>query len=150
MNRGGGHMGKYCAKYITAHTPKIFVLENVPALMENDKFRPFLMKMVASIKRTGQYKTYLKVLDTSEHGIPHSRKRMYLIGMRSDLVQDEFDPFPEPIDTIPLKTLLDTKIRGQTLDIPSGQTAQRNLKDAVASIVAKGDNPHRSLYVVNL
>lgn len=64
---------------VEAIRPAGFVMENVAALAENARWRHTIHSLKARAERLG-YLVDLWVLDASEHGVPQSRRRMFLIG----------------------------------------------------------------------
>jgi site-specific DNA-cytosine methylase len=50
----------------------------------------------------GAYNVHSAVLDTKENGIPHSRKRVYIIGIKKCIDKGTFK-FPQPIACPELK-----------------------------------------------
>ena len=71
-----------CASFIEAKAPRVFLLENVKALLSNDKGRTFkvVMDTLANL-RSGAYHVEWKLMDTQAHGVPQSRPRVYIVGI---------------------------------------------------------------------
>jgi len=76
--------------------PKFLFAENVKALTQN-KFKDDLKGMLELLDQIG-YKTYWKVFNSKDFGIPHSRQRVYILSIRKDI--DRGFEFPEPIPLI--------------------------------------------------
>jgi len=76
--------------------PKFLFAENVKALTSK-KFEKDFKGMLLLLDQIG-YKSYWKVLNSKDFGIPHSRQRVYILSIRKDI--DKGFEFPEPI---PLK-----------------------------------------------
>lgn len=72
--------------------PKAFVMENVKALAMNKRWAGTISDIRQKAESIG-YKTYLKVLDSSDYGVPQTRERMFLIGFRDAGIQYEY---PKP------------------------------------------------------
>lgn len=109
-----------CAEFIRINRPRAFVLENVKGLLSHDKakgskekhgrtFKTIINVLSKSIN--GQpfmpfytdnlgYNVYYKILDTKKYGIPQTRERIFIVGLRDD--EDTFQ-FPQPV---PLKVKL--------------------------------------------
>ena len=49
------------------------------------------------------------VLDTSDYGIPQSRKRLFIIGRKKSLFKNKNFIWPEPISCLPIKHFVDWK-----------------------------------------
>lgn len=74
--------------------PKFLFAENVRALTSK-KFADDFKSMIKLIDDIG-YKTYYKVLNSKDFGIPQSRNRVYIICIRKDI--DVGFEFPTPIE----------------------------------------------------
>lgn len=93
------------------HTPKYFILENVPHLARHDDKKTWLA-MKTSLQEIG-YK-YIECREYSPHefGIPQHRRRIYIVGSLHAL--NDFDWIEgERLDTVTdIKSILDTKTNG--------------------------------------
>ena len=78
--------------------PKAFVMENVKALAENKRWAGTISDIHKKAEEIG-YKTYLKVLNSSNYGVPQARERMFLVGFRDSEIEFEY---PEPTVKKPL------------------------------------------------
>lgn len=72
--------------------PKVFVMENVKALAMNKRWAGTIADIRKKAEEIG-YKTYLKVLNSSDYGVPQARERMFLVGFKDHSVEYEY---PEP------------------------------------------------------
>ena len=79
-------------KYANAYNPEIIVGENVPGL-ENIDGGAILEKITDDLSKAGDrgYKVQVWKLYAPDYGIPQSRTRLILVGVRNDL-----DGFPMP------------------------------------------------------
>lgn len=85
------------AQILKEKKTKFFLLENVKGLVNHDKGKT-IVQVVKLLKEAG-YKLSWKVLKSSEYGIPQIRERVYFVGIREDLVDDDFNfLFPDPIE----------------------------------------------------
>lgn len=73
---------QYYVEFLKAFKPKLFVFENVPGLL-NTGGGIYLKNMRRMMKCAG-YTTDYQVFNTSDFGIPQNRKRVILMGWRSD------------------------------------------------------------------
>lgn len=73
---------------------KYFILENVKGLVNHDKGNTF--KTVLDLLDKSGYKVFSKTLNSLDFGIPQMRERIYLVGIRKDLISNDFTfEFPE-------------------------------------------------------
>lgn len=72
--------------------PRAFVMENVKALAENKRWAGTISDIRKKAEEIG-YKTYLKVLNSSNYGVPQARERMFLIGFKEQDIDFEY-PLP--------------------------------------------------------
>ena len=64
--------------------PRIVVMENVKGLLEShfDVFMDIVNTLNSMKTTTGkQFKVFSKVLDSQDHGVPHRRKRVYIVAI---------------------------------------------------------------------
>ena len=72
--------------------PRFFILENVRGLA-SPRHKDYLERRVAEFEAIG-YTVEWKVLDSADHGVGQSRKRLFLMGVRVDVLADRArDPF---------------------------------------------------------
>ena len=89
---------------VAALKPAMFVMENVPALVEHRRWRDTLNSLRDSARQAG-YRTAVWLLDAADHGTPQHRRRMFLIGART--ADTELPAPPTPQRTPPV-TVRDT------------------------------------------
>jgi DNA (cytosine-5)-methyltransferase 1 len=65
------------ARLVRESEPQIVTMENVPALMKH----PIFKKFVSSLERQG-YNVWFDVVDSSDYGVPQTRKRLVLLGSK--------------------------------------------------------------------
>ncbi len=84
-------------KILKAKNIKYFILENVKGLVNHDKGRT--LKIVLELLDEAGYKVYHKLLNSLDFGVPQMRERIYFVGIRKDLVDDNFRyEFPKNSD----------------------------------------------------
>ena len=88
---------------------KYFILENVKGLTNHDNGNS-LRVILQELKRAG-YTVFHQVLNSIDYGVPQMRERIYFIGIRKDLVPEDFQfYFPERQPRADVKDyLIDTK-----------------------------------------
>lgn len=62
--------------------PQIFVVENVQGLLSHDQGKTF-QTILSQLACDGQYTISWKLLNSLDFGLPQSRKRVFIIGLRS-------------------------------------------------------------------
>lgn len=84
------------ARLISELKPKVFIYENVKAILSNDNGRTWetMQKVFTDL----DYTWYYKVLNAKDYGIPQNRERVYVVGFRNDLRLNKKFSFPEPIE----------------------------------------------------
>ena len=97
-------------KAIVALNPKYLMLENVKNLVSK-KFKPLFFRWLRLLEDYG-YKSYWKVLNAKDYGVPQNRERVFCISIRKD-VSDAPYIFPEPFE---LKTKLKDVLEDQVDD----------------------------------
>lgn len=84
------------ARLIQEIRPKVFIYENVRGLISHDSGKTW-SKMKDIFMNTLHYKiTEPKILNASDFGIPQTRRRLFVIGIREDLDVNDF-VYPEGI-----------------------------------------------------
>ena len=68
---------------IEAKKPKIVFLENVPNLVRHDKGRTF--RVITDKLKNAGYSVSFDILSSEYFGIPQSRSRIYIVGLRKDI-----------------------------------------------------------------
>ena len=133
-----GRIIAYVIHTLSQLQPKTFLLENVKGLATH---HPEVLRWIVEelIKiSSGRYKIEVRILNSRDHGLPHCRSRLFIIGIDKSLVQSDA-PFewPEPIGHPPLELLLDPCARPATVhDMPpaSQGTARSNFITAFRQI----------------
>lgn len=99
VQRIGAHIDKRndlvltYARLIEDVQPRFFLMENVPGLLGSrgdSIFRSFL----SQVKKSGYY-PYIKILDAEDYDVAQRRRRVFIVGIRSDVHKNEF-VFPSP------------------------------------------------------
>ena len=86
------------ARIIKEAQPKIFIYENVRALLSHDNGNTWriMQEVFSELNYSYSYKT----LNAKDYGIPQNRERIFVVGFRNDLKLESHFEFPDPI---PLK-----------------------------------------------
>lgn len=84
------------ARLIDEIKPKVFIYENVRAVTSHDSGRTW-EKMQEVFKELGYTFTW-KVLNAKNYGIPQNRERLFVVGIREDIIGSAAFEFPAPIE----------------------------------------------------
>mmetsp|Transcript_35378 Transcript_35378/g.82160 ORF Transcript_35378/g.82160 Transcript_35378/m.82160 type:complete len:370 (-) Transcript_35378:93-1202(-) len=148
--KGRGEIFFHVRDYIDHGRPRVFVLENVSGLVKINGGKYF-QAIMASLEALGGYNIYSQVLDTKEHGIPQSRRRVYIVGIKKDCDRGTF-AFPEPVQLPSIERFLEprpTRPPASALPPESQGTARKNVRQALKELVEKGHNPMKESFVVD-
>ena len=85
------------SKIIKVKQPKSFLLENVKGLM-NINNGETLKEILSLLEKIG-YKVFSQILESVNFGIPQARGRVYFVGIRNDIFNDNFF-FPSKFNKI--------------------------------------------------
>lgn len=84
------------ARLVSEIKPKVFIYENVKALLSNDGGRTWetIQKIFTDLNYTWSF----KVLNAKDYGIPQNRERIFVVGFRNDLVLQKKFQFPKELE----------------------------------------------------
>ncbi len=99
------------ARLIKEINPKVFIYENVKAILSNDNGETW--KTITSIFDNLGYDWKYEILNAKDYGIPQNRERVFVVGFRKDLKIDNF--------VFPQKIKLEKKMKDFLLDNVSGK-----------------------------
>lgn len=100
------------ARLVKEIQPKVFIYENVKAVLSNDEGRTW--KTMSSIFEDLGYQWKLMVLNSKDYGVAQNRERIFVVGFRNDLkLENEFQE--------PKKVTLDKTMKDYLLDNVSGK-----------------------------
>lgn len=102
------------ARILNHHKPKMFLLENVPGILTIQQGKTFEVIM-QTLQDLG-YNVFYEVLDAQDFGLPQVRKRVIIIGYRTDLNITHF-AFPSGTNKpkVPIKSILENNPEGYTI-----------------------------------
>ena len=93
-----------CLETIIYTDPEFFILENVKGLITHDKGSTFNI-ILNSLENINKYDIYHNIYNTCDYGIPHSRSRIYIIGIKKNIYKKFTIPSPIPL-TVYIKDIL--------------------------------------------
>lgn len=85
---------------VRENKPKAIIFENVKGLMTHDKGL-FFNEIITYIRELG-YEVTFKVLNSFDFGVPHMRRRVYIVGISKDFNKD-ISTFKWPEEQKPVK-----------------------------------------------
>ncbi len=100
------------ARLVKEIRPKVFIYENVKAILSNDEGRTW--ETICDIFTALDYNWSYKVLNAKDYGIPQNRERVFVVGFRNDLKLKQKFEFPKPLE-------LQTKVKDFLMDNVSGK-----------------------------
>lgn len=95
-----GTMFYHYATFLEKLQPKMFLFENVRGLLTLDSGKTY--QTILSIFEEQGYKTYHKVLNAWDYGVPQKRERLITVGIRNDLVDKCTFNFPKKHEYRPI------------------------------------------------
>jgi len=109
MNDDRGQIIFGLIKIMNDKNIKYFILENVKGLVSHDKGNS--LKVILKELNEAGYLVFYKTLNSIDYGVPQMRERIYLVGVRRDLVPENFEfYFPDRQERVNIKDYLsDTK-----------------------------------------
>ncbi|MFZ7340631.1 DNA cytosine methyltransferase, partial [Streptococcus suis] len=99
------------ARLVGEIQPKVFIYENVRAVLSNDNGETW--KTMSKIFDDLGYDWSYQVLNAKDYGVPQNRERVFVVGFRKDLGITNFK-FPDPIE-------LTSSMKDYLLDNVSGK-----------------------------
>lgn len=100
------------ARLVSEIRPKIFIYENVKAVLSNDNGNTWktMQKVFDDLGYTWKY----QILNAKNYGIPQNRERIFVVGFRNDLVLKQEFNFPAPVElTTTMKDFLLDNVSGK-------------------------------------
>lgn len=84
------------ARTVKESQPKVFIYENVRALLSHDEGRTW--NTIKAVFDELNYNFKFTTLNARDFGIPQNRERIFVVGFRKDLVLNKDFEFPQPIE----------------------------------------------------
>jgi len=148
--KGRGTVFFKVREYIEEAQPRVFVLENVSGLVKIQGGKYF-KDILESLEELGNYNIHHQMLDTKEHGVPQSRRRIYFIGIKKTIDRKTFE-FPEPVKRPSIEKFLDRKkgkVDATMLPPESQGTARANVIKAIKELQEKGHDPFNEPWIID-
>ncbi|WP_297460182.1 DNA cytosine methyltransferase [Ferrovum sp.] len=93
------------ARALHAIRPKAFIIENVSGMVRKN-FQHLLQDQIKVFTEIG-YRVKVKVLNAADYGVAQERKRIFIVGLRSDMGLDYEFPMPTHGVGMPRVTIAD-------------------------------------------
>lgn len=74
--------------------PKVFIYENVKGVLNHDNGNTW--QIMKNVFNDLNYDWNYKVLNAKDYGVPQNRERIFVVGIRNDLIHNKFI-FPKPV-----------------------------------------------------
>lgn len=100
------------ARLVSEIRPKVFIYENVKAVLSNDEGHTW--EVMTKVFTDLDYTWKKMVLNAKDFGIPQNRERIFVVGFRNDLKLKKDFEFPTPVK-------LDKKLQDFLVDNVSGK-----------------------------
>ena len=100
------------ARLVSEIKPKVFIYENVRAILSNDNGKTWekIQEVFTSLDYTWSY----QILNARDYGIPQNRERVFVVGFRSDLMMSKDFEFPKALElTKTMKDFLMDNVSGK-------------------------------------
>ena len=131
--------------------PRYAIAENVKALTST-KFKNEFATVLSSLEEAG-YKNYWRVLNAKDYGIPQNRERVFIVSIRRDVDEGDFQ-FPEkeplmlrlrdmlePAESVDEKYYLSTEREGVRKLIAELESRYRINSSTAVCVASRGRNP---------
>ena len=82
------------ARLVKEIRPKVFIYENVKAILSNDNGKTW--EVISKVFTDLDYDWSYAILNSKDYGIPQNRERVFVVGFRKDLKLKERFEFPHP------------------------------------------------------
>ena len=148
--KGRGRLVSATLTYVLRERPRLVLFENVAAFVRPDN-RQVLQRLLDMLTRDDVYKGWHRVLCTSANGLPQTRRRWFLVAVRSDCVVSDF-VWPEALEMLPLSLVLGPRSKGASSARRPGvgiSLATRNVDTAVGWLLARNPAFARSDYIID-
>jgi DNA-cytosine methyltransferase len=100
----------YSLDYVRAQRPRVVILENVAGLTQGSSKE--LFHDILDILKDLGYTVEWSILNTKDHGIPHSRPRVYVVAIRTKFLSEPFT-FPGRVVAPAVDSFLDIDDMGE-------------------------------------
>ena len=136
--------------YLSHAKPRVFILENVVGLVQSNGGE-YLKAILMELASLQVYNITHKILNTSENGVPHNRRRWYCVGIQKEYDDGSFS-FPSKIPCPSLEKFLErrsAKLAKSGLPPKSSGVARNNVKLTLRTMKREGSDPFKNPVVID-
>ena len=140
--QGRGVLALRSIAYISHRKPRLVLLEQVPDFLTDEKFsdvRDFILGTLEEF-----YTLSIKILASSDYGVPQARRRVYVVAVRKDLAGYGGFQFPAPVPCPRLENFITRLGPTEFQTLPSeeigGGRARENVVRAIQPLIDRGIN----------
>ena len=139
-----GSVWLHLFRFISIVLPRAVVLENVHGLMKG-KHKSTFETMMALLESMEEYDWHTRLLNTQDFGVPQSRPRIYIVGIRRGHAKKRF-MWPKAAAVSPqLEDFLDVEpnlsMDKLQASLPTAPSKRRKVLDAMEKLVDQNLNP---------
>lgn len=132
FSRSGGQAGTndprgrlylHVLRLVEHHKPKVVLIENVGQFQNLDG-GPAFNEIIESLRAWG-YAVHHDILNAGNFGVPQQRDRLFIVGIRKDILVEEFR-FPEPLGLkVDVSSILEPPCRAVRQIVNAGDWKRR-------------------------
>ena len=145
LNDDRGAVLLHSLKYVLRRKPPVAIFENVKGLAQRPH-KQVLEAMSKMLKEVG-YKLYCELVQSCENGLAQSRTRLYLVGIRKDVLAKPFE-FPPALQMPNICRFLEA--RGAKTKMELSESAKDRVESFKIKWRSKGVDVDQSMLVVDL
>jgi len=110
-----------------------------------------IFKTIIKMLKDIGYNVSWSILRTQDHGMSHSRARLYIVGIRNDSQRHEFVwPKPVPLKRTAKQLLLRDPQADRRLRLPLSPKHKALVKNAYRTAMANGHDPRRAAIITDI
>ncbi|CAK0905614.1 unnamed protein product, partial [Prorocentrum cordatum] len=148
-SRKTGDLIKKSIQYIKRNKPRVTIFENAPTFT-NKQFI-YILKGIEQAQKTLGYVVHVNKLNSKDFGVPQTRERVFVVGVRQDSAMHPFT-WPQkqatpPVTSIPGPKRATTDVAGR---LPSSERSRGMCKDAYKKAYEKKVDPRLTPLLVDI
>lgn len=127
------HLFKEFLRFVDEFEPRSVLIENVPGLVSFEG--GMTLQAILTALKTHGYESDVKILYAPHYGVPQTRWRTIIIGLRDGANLD--DAFPKPVRKAPIRVNFTSRFEGKNIVALPGEVelpAFITVKDAISDL----------------